>query len=198
MKDLRAAAISLAVFTVTLGLVYPAVMTVFARLAFPHQAEGSLVEDHGRIVGSELIEQPFDAPGYLWGRPSATAPFADNAMSSGATNFGPSSAALRDAVKRRIDALHRADPSNLAPVPIDLVTASASGLDPDISPAAAFDQAERIARARGLGEAMVRALIAAHIQPPQLAILGEARVNVLAVNRALDAKTGPPATAAVR
>ena len=197
-KDLRAAALSLLAFTVLLGVAYPAAMTGFARLAFPHQAEGSLIRDHGRIVGSELIGQPFDDPGYLWGRPSATTPYADDAMASAATNAGPLSPALREAVQQRIAALHAADPGNPAPVPVDLVTASASGLDPDISPAAAYYQAARIARARGLPEREVRAVIAAHLEGPQLGVLGEPRVNVLAVNRALDARTGPPSTAAVR
>lgn len=198
MKDLRAAALSLVAFTLLLGLAYPAVMTGFARLTFPHQAEGSLIRDHGRIVGSELIGQPFDDPGYLWGRPSATAPYADDALASAATNAGPRSPALRDAVRRRIAALQAADPGNTAPVPVDLVTASASGLDPDISPEAAYYQAARIARARSLPEREVRAIIAAHLEGPQLGVLGEARVHVVAVNRALDARTGPPRTAAVR
>ena len=198
MKDLRISAIALAVSTLLLGVAYPACTTVLAKLAFPHQAEGSLIVDHGRVVGSELIARPFSDPAYLWSRPSATTPYADDAMSSGASNAGPLSPALREAVQQRLDALHAADPGNAAAVPVDLVTSSASGLDPDLSPAAAYYQAGRIARARGVPEATVRAVIAAHVEPPQWGVLGDPRVDVAAVNRALDVRTGPPATTAVR
>ena len=198
MKDLRASVLALAVFTLLLGLAYPACMTAFGQFTFPRAADGSLVVEQGQIVGSELIGQPFTDPAYLWGRPSATAPTADNAMSSAATNAGPLAPALRDAVQQRIAALQAADPGNTAPVPIDLVTASASGLDPHVSPAAAYYQVPRIARARGLTEGAVRAVIGAHVEGPQLGVLGEPRVNVLAVNLALDRQTGPPRTAAVR
>lgn len=171
--------------TVLTGLAYPLVVTGAAQAIFPTQAHGSLVVRDGTPVGSTLIGQNFARPENFWGRPSATAPMPYNAAASGGSNQGPLNPALVDAVKGRIAALHGADPSNAAPVPVDLVTASASGLDPHISPAAAHYQVARVARARKLSEAQVQALVAQHTQAPLWGGLGEARVNVLALNLAL-------------
>ncbi len=146
-RELRPALMALLVFTVLTGLLYPLAVTVMARVIFPGQADGSLIGQNGRTVGSTLIGQPFDDPKYFWGRPSATTPFPYNAASSSGSNFGPTSKALREAVSKRIAALRAADPAATRPVPVDLVTASASGLDPHISPAAARYQARRVARA---------------------------------------------------
>jgi K+-transporting ATPase ATPase C chain len=169
------------------GIVYPVLVTGVARVLFPVQAAGSLIVDHGKTVGSRLIGQPFSSPGYFWSRPSATSPQPYNGLDSSGSNLGPLNPALAVAVRARIAALRAADPGNTAPVPVDLVTASASGLDPDISPAAAYYQADRIARARRLSPAVVRALIAAHATRPTWALLGPPRVNVLELNLALDA-----------
>ncbi|HLW47904.1 MAG TPA: potassium-transporting ATPase subunit KdpC [bacterium] len=171
---------------VLFGLIYPLAITGIARVLFPRQANGSLIIDGGRVVGSRLIGQPFSDPKYFWGRPSATSPYPYNAAASSGSNLGPTNAALLDAVKERIDDLRKADPGNSAPIPVDLVTASASGLDPDISPAAAFYQAARVARARRLPADTVTRLIREHVRGPQFGILGEPRVNVLELNRALD------------
>lgn len=179
-----AALVFLALLT---GLIYPVVITGLAQLLFPHQANGSLVMVNGKPAGSALIGQPFDDPKYFWSRPSATAPMPYNAASSSGSNLGPTNPALADGVKARIEALRKADPDNHAPVPVDLVTASGSGLDPDISPAAAEYQAPRIAKARHLDVATVRNLIATYTQQPEFGILGEPRVNVLFLNLALDA-----------
>lgn len=176
----------LLVFTVVLGLAYPAVITGIARAMFPSQAQGSLVRDGDRIVGSSLIGQPFDDPRYFWGRPSATAPVPYNATASAGSNLGPMNPGLRAAVEARVSALRNADPSHTAPIPGDLVTASGSGLDPHISPAAAYYQVARIARARSVPEAPVKGLVDAAIEPRTLGILGEPRVNVLRLNLALD------------
>jgi len=170
------------------GLLYPGVVTGIARAVFPHQAAGSLIVKDGKAVGSELIGQPFSDPKYFWGRLSATAPMPYNGAASVGSNYGPSNPALTDAARARIDALHAADPANQAPVPVDLVTASASGLDPHISPAAAQYQAARVARARGLPAERVQALVAANTQGPLLAVLGDPVVNVLKLNLALDAE----------
>ncbi|WP_371765798.1 potassium-transporting ATPase subunit KdpC [Massilia sp.] len=172
--------------TLLCGVLYPAAVTGIGRAALAHQAGGSLIEANGKPVGSTLIGQPFSAPGHFWGRPSATAPMADNAAGSGGSNQGPTNPALLDAVKARIDALKALDPGNRAPIPVDLVTASASGLDPEISVAAAEYQAARVAAARRLPVAQVRALIDRYRQDPALGFFGEARVNVLALNLALD------------
>ena len=174
--------------TLLCGVLYPAAVTGIGRAVFPHQAGGSLIEANGKAVGSTLIGQPFAQPGHFWGRPSATAPMADNAAGSGGSNQGPTNPALLDAVKARIDALKALAPGNHAPIPVDLVTASASGLDPEISVAAAEYQAARVAAARRLPVAQVRALIDRYRQDPALGFLGEARVNVLALNLALDGK----------
>ncbi|HEX8601503.1 MAG TPA: potassium-transporting ATPase subunit KdpC, partial [Pseudoduganella sp.] len=172
--------------TLLCGIVYPYVVTGFGKLAWSGQAAGSLVVHDGKAIGSMLIGQAFTSPGHFWGRPSATAPMPNNAAGSGGSNLGPSNPALVDAVKARIAALRQADPGNLAPVPVDLVTASASGLDPDISLAAARYQAGRVARARGLDPARVQALIDGQAARPLLGFLGEPKVNVLALNLALE------------
>lgn len=173
--------------TLLTGVAYPLAVTGLAQWLFPRQAAGSLALREGAAVGAELIGQPFTDPRYFWGRPSATAPMPYNGGASGGSNLGPSNPALTAAVAARIAALRAADPGNRAPVPVDLVTASASGLDPEISPAAAQYQLARVARARGLPREAVQALLAAHTQGRQLGVLGEPRVNVLALNLALDA-----------
>jgi K+-transporting ATPase ATPase C chain len=173
--------------TVLTGLAYPLVVTAVAHLAFPASATGSLVLRDGVRVGSALIGQSFSDPRYFWGRPSATTPQPYNGSASNASNLGPLNPALTEAVKERVAALRAADPGNSAPIPIDLVTSSASGLDPEISLAGATYQAGRVARARGLPEARVRALIATHAEGRLLGVLGEPRVNVLKLNLALDA-----------
>ncbi|WP_418129912.1 potassium-transporting ATPase subunit KdpC [Variovorax sp. 375MFSha3.1] len=172
------------------GLIYPMAVTGVAKAAFPDQAAGSLVVLDGTTVGSKLIGQNFSDPKHFWGRPSATAPQPYNASASGGSNQGPLNPALTDAVKARVEALRAADPDNVAPVPVDLVMASASGLDPDISPAAAQYQAARVARVRGMPLAQVQSLIDRNTQQPLLGFLGEPRVNVLALNIALDAASG--------
>ncbi|HUJ79847.1 MAG TPA: potassium-transporting ATPase subunit KdpC [Nitrospiria bacterium] len=183
---LRASILSLIVLTIITGLLYPLAVTGVARLLFPRQADGSLIIQNGKPVGSELIGQPFDDPKYFWGRPSATSPYPYNAASSSGSNLGPTNDALLSAVKDRVAALRAADPGNSAPVPVDLVTASGSGLDPHISPAAADYQVHRVAKIRGLDETKVRALVEAHTEGRQLGLLGEPRVNVLELDLALD------------
>jgi potassium-transporting ATPase KdpC subunit len=172
--------------TVVTGLVYPAVVTAVAQAAFSSQANGSLVEKNGKPVGSELIGQQFDAPSYFWGRLSATAPNPFNPQASGGSNLGPLNPALADEVKGRISALHDADPTNTAAIPVDLVTSSGSGLDPEISPAAAAYQIDRVAKARKLSHGDVDALVQRYTSGRQFGIFGEARVNVLKLNLALD------------
>ena len=185
-EQLRPAVMLLVLLTLLTGLAYPLGFTGLAQLLFPAQANGSLITQQDRVVGSTLIGQPFDDPRYFWGRLSATAPSAYNAAASSGSNLGPLSDALLDAVKARRDALRAADPTNRAPVPVDLVTASASGLDPHISPAAAQYQAPRVARVRGMPVVAVRALIDQYTAGRQFGILGEPRVRVLELNRALD------------
>jgi K+-transporting ATPase ATPase C chain len=184
----RPALVLFGALSVLCGVLYPAAVTGIGRIAFPHQAAGSLVEVGGKPAGSTLIGQSFTSPRYFWGRPSATAPMPDNAAGSSGSNLGPSNPALLDAIKARIDALKAADPDNRAPVPVDLVTASGSGLDPEISLAAAQYQANRIAAARKLPRQQVVDLIEAHRQDRRLGLFGEPRVNVLALNLALDGK----------
>jgi potassium-transporting ATPase KdpC subunit len=185
--QLRPALLMLVVLSVLTGLVYPLVVTGLAQVFFPHQANGSIVVQNGKPVGSALVGQPFDDPRYFWPRPSATTPFPYNAAASGGSNLGPTNPALLEAVRARIAALRTADPGNANPVPVDLVTASGSGLDPHISPAAALFQVKRVARVRGLPESAVRDLLLRHVEPRQFGILGEPRVNVLGLNLALDA-----------
>src|SRR5215468_5078650 len=168
LRELRPALLVLIALTGITGVAYPLLVTGLSQLLFPRQANGSLFEAAGRVAGSALIGQPFDDPGYFWSRPSATSKFPYDASASSGSNLGPSSDALRDALKARVAALRAADPANTAPVPIDLVTASASGLDPDISPAAARYQAARVARARGVPLEKVEALIAANTAGPGL------------------------------
>jgi K+-transporting ATPase ATPase C chain len=176
----------LVVLSVLTGVIYPCAVTGIARVAFPDASRGSLIVVDGKAVGSELIGQPFNGPGYFWSRPSATSPQPYNAASSSGSNQGPRNPALADAVKDRIKALRDADPDNKAPVPVDLVTASGSGLDPHISVAAANYQLSRVARARGVPDDKVRGLVAANTLPPTFGILGEPRVNVLRLNLELD------------
>jgi K+-transporting ATPase ATPase C chain len=183
---LSTAAAMTAVLTLSLGMGYPLLVTGVAHLLFPWQANGSLIVQGGRVVGSTLIGQPFHSQRYFWGRPSATTPYPDNAASSQGSNLAPTNAALLDAVNRRISQLRSSDPANHRPVPIDLVTSSGSGLDPDITPAAAYYQAARVARARGISVESVRRLIRDHIEERQFGLLGERRVNVLELNVTLD------------
>jgi K+-transporting ATPase ATPase C chain len=187
MKALiRPALMTLLIFTLLTGVIYPLVVTGVAQLVFPHQANGSLITANGQTVGSELIGQQFDDPRYFWGRLSATGPFPYNAAASSGSNLGPSNPALLDAVQARIADLKAADPTNTQLIPVDLVTASGSGLDPNISIAAALYQIPRVARLRGLSETAVRALVDQFTQGRQFGFLGEPRVNVLKLNLALD------------
>ena len=183
---LRPAVVLLALFTLLTGLVYPLLVTGIAQGLFPSQANGSLIVHEDKAVGSVLIGQPFDDPKYFWGRLSATAPFPYNAGSSSGSNIGPTNEALRNVIQSRIEALRAAAPDNPTPIPVDLVTASGSGLDPHLSPAAALYQTRRIARARGLDEATVRHLVEQHTESRQLDLFGEPRVNILRLNLALD------------
>jgi K+-transporting ATPase ATPase C chain len=187
MSAIRPALALLLLFTVLTGALYPAVVTAAAQLMFPSEANGSLIAKGGVVHGSRLIGQPFSSPGYVWSRPSATSPVPYNGASSSGSNQGPVNPALAEAVKQRIEALRAADPGNTAAVPVDLITASGRGLDPHISPAAALYQAERVARARALDPATVKRLVNEHTEERTLGLLGEARVNVLELNLALDA-----------
>jgi K+-transporting ATPase ATPase C chain len=186
LRQLRIALIFLGLFTVITGFVYPLVVTGLAQAIFHRQANGSLINENGKNIGSELIGQPFSDPRYFWGRLSATTPFPYNAASSSGSNYGPTNPALRDAIQARIEALKAVDPGNNEPIPVDLVTYSASGLDPDISIAAANYQVPRVARYRGLSEEQVYALVNRFTESRQFGILGEPRVNVLQLNLALD------------
>jgi len=184
--QLRPAIVLLALLTLITGLLYPLTVTALAQLLFPAQANGSLIVENGQPVGSSLIGQPFAEPAYFWGRLSATGPVPYNAAASSGSNLGPISAALIENAQARLDALHTADPANDAPVPVDLVTASGSGLDPHLSLAAVRYQAARVAQARGLEVAEVNRLIDAHTTGRTFGLLGEPRVNVLLLNLALD------------
>jgi len=190
-RQIRPALMMLLLFTLITGVIYPLVVTGIAQLIFPRQANGSIIFENGKPVGSELIGQQFDDPKYFWGRLSATGDFPYNAFNaetltgSSGSNYGPMNPALFQAAQARIDALREADPDNTAPIPVDLVTASGSGLDPDISLAAAYYQVHRIAQARGLPVAVVKGLVDRHTQGRQIFILGEPRVNVLELNLAL-------------
>ena len=189
-SQFRPALVLLLALTLLCGGVYPLLVTGAGKLVFPAQAAGSLIAEGGKLRGSSLIGQPFSSPRYFWGRPSATAPMPYNAAGSSGSNLGPLNPALVEAVKGRIDALNAADPAadpaNKAPVPVDLVTASASGLDPEISPAAILYQLGRVARARGVAPASLQELVGRHTRQPLLGVFGEARVNVLELNLALD------------
>ena len=186
----RPAIVCFAVLTLLTGIAYPRVVTGIGQAVFPEQAAGSLIVRNGKPIGSALIGQQFNDPKYLWGRPSATSPLPYNASGSGGSNLGPLNPELTDAVKARIEALRAADPGNTAPVPVDLVTASGSGLDPHISATSAQFQAARIAKARQLPLQAVQQLIATHTEGRLFGLLGEPRVNVLQLNLALD-DTGP-------
>ena len=187
LKELKPAFLMLVTLTLLTGLLYPLVVTGISQVVFPHRANGSLIERDGKAVGSELIGQPFSGPKYFWSRPSATSPYPYNAAASSGSNQGPTNPALTEAVAARIKALRDADPDNKAAVPVDLVTASASGLDPHISLAAADYQVNRVARARNADPSKVRALVAQYTDRRQLGFLGEPGVNVLELNLALDA-----------
>jgi potassium-transporting ATPase KdpC subunit len=186
-KELRPAITSFLLLTLLTGIAYPLLVTGISQLTMPAKANGSLIMQDGKPVGSSLIGQSFSDPKYFWSRPSATSLMPNNASSSGGSNLGPTNPALMDAVKARVQALHDADPGNLQPVPVELVTASASGLDPHISPAAAEFQLARVARLRILKPYAVRKLVAEHTEGRQFGIFGESRVNVLELNLALDA-----------
>jgi potassium-transporting ATPase KdpC subunit len=185
--QLRMSFIFMGIFTVLTGFLYPGLVTLLGQTLFPYQATGSLIQLNGKTVGSELIGQPFDDPRYFWSRPSATSPAGYNAAASGGSNLGPTNQVLIDAVKGRVDTLRKADPDNQAPVPMDLVTTSGSGLDPHISPAAAEYQATRVAKTRHLELSQVEALIAQNTQGRWLGFIGDPGVNVLKLNLALDA-----------
>ena len=196
-SQLRPALVSLLLLTLLTGVAYPLLVTGLAQVVFPQQANGSLIVRDGQVVGSSLIGQSFDDPKYFWGRLSATGtvPYnsfnAENLTASSGSNYGPLNPALMEMVQARIDALKAADPTNTQPIPVDLVTVSASGLDPHISPAAALYQLDRVARARGLDPAIVKQLIDQHTQRRDLGLLGEPRVNVLELNLALDGLSTP-------
>jgi K+-transporting ATPase KdpC subunit len=189
----RPAVVLFGLLTLVTGVLYPLLVTELAQVVFPHQANGSVLIWDGQAVGSELIGQPFDRPEYFWGRPSATASIPYNAFDamhltgSSGSNLGPLSSRLQQSVRERVERLHAADPTNLAPIPVDLVTASGSGLDPHISVAAAHYQVPRVAQARGIDAKVVRALVDQYTEGRQLGLLGERRVNVLKLNLALDA-----------
>ena len=186
MKQLRIAVLSTLATTALFGLAYPLGLTTLSHLLYARQAGGSLIERSGAVVGSHLIGQPFDDPAYFWSRPSATSPVPYNAAASSGSNQGPLNPDLLKAVKARVEALRKADPENTEPVPVDLVTASASGLDPHITPAAALYQLGRVARARGLPELTVTELIRKHTEGRFLGVIGEPGVNVLELNLDLD------------
>ena len=188
IREIRQALVVFALLTVVTGVLYPGLVTLVARFAFPDKADGSAVIQDGRIVGSELLGQSFSDPRYFWGRPSATGPQPNNGGASSGSNLAATNPALIEAVVNRVKALRDADPNNQFPVPVDLVTASASGLDPHVSPAAADYQVARVARLRGIPEDEVRALVAQFTEGRTFGILGEPRVNVLRVNLALDAR----------
>ena len=189
-KQIRPALVVFGLLTILTGVIYPLAITAIAQMFFRSQAKGSLIEKDGKVVGSSLIGQPFDSPRYFWARPSATGPAPYNAASSTGSNLGPTNPALLDAIKGRVQAVRQAHPDQAGPVPADLVTASASGLDPHISPAAAEYQVSRVAQGRGLLPDAVRRLVADHTEGRTLGLLGEPRVNVLELNLALDEADG--------
>jgi K+-transporting ATPase ATPase C chain len=186
LRQFANAALMLVLLTVLTGLLYPLAVTGVALVVFPHQARGSLIKEGDKVVGSALIGQSFDDPKYFWGRLSGTGPFPYNSAASSGSNLGPLNPALKDAAQARVDALKKADPELKGPIPVDLITASGSGLDPDISPAAAAVQIRRVAKARGVSEESIKELVARHTQERQFRVLGEPRVNVLELNLDLD------------
>jgi potassium-transporting ATPase KdpC subunit len=186
-RELRTAGVLFLLLTLLTGVVYPATVTLFGRLLFADQASGSVLERNGTAIGSALLGQSFSSAGYFWSRPSATAAQPYNGAASGGSNLGPTNVALMDAVRARVAALRAADPGNTRPVPVDLVTASASGLDPHISPAAADYQIARVARARGMTADELRPLVEGATEARTFGLLGEPRVNVVRLNLALDA-----------
>jgi potassium-transporting ATPase KdpC subunit len=191
-KSLRTALLSILLFSVLTGVVYPLLVTALAQFIFPARANGSMLVRDGKLVGSELVGQPFASPAYFWSRPSATSPFAYNAGASSGSNYGPLNPALLDAAKKRVQDLRAADSLNSQSVPVDLATASGSGLDPHISVAAALYQLPRVARARNLSSEKVRSLVDGSTEQRQFGFLGEPRVNVLKLNLALDEVTSTP------
>jgi K+-transporting ATPase ATPase C chain len=186
LAQLRTSLLTLLVMTLLTGVAYPLAITGIAQVVFPGKASGSLIQRDGETVGSPLIGQPFDDPKYFWSRPSATGPMPYNAASSSGSNLAVSNPAQQDAIKARVAKLRESDPGNTTPIPIDLITASGSGLDPHISPAAAAYQTARVARVRELPVEQVQTIIAQHTEPRQFGVLGEPRVNVLELNLALD------------
>ena len=191
LKQLRTSMIAIVLFTVLTGVFYPFLVTGIAQLVFPERANGSLIHKDGKLLGSELIGQPFSDPKYFWSRPSATGPFAYNAGASSGSNYGPINQSYLDGVQKRIQDLRTADPQNSKPIPVDLVTASGSGLDPHISVAAALYQLPRVSRVRGLNQDKLRSLVVQFTEGKQLGFLGEPRVNVLKLNLALDVMQSP-------
>jgi len=185
-SQFRPAIVSIGIFTILTGVLYPLIITGIAQVIFPHQANGSLIVQNGQAIGSDLIGQSFDDPRYFWGRLSATAPFAYNGAASTGSNLGPTNQALIEEVEARIAAVKAADPTNNSPIPVDLVTSSGSGLDPNISVAAALYQVPRVARERGMSEEALRSLVNQYTEKRQFGLLGEPRVNVLELNLALD------------
>lgn len=186
-STIRPALVLFGALTLVCGLLYPLAVTGLGQILYPHQAAGSMLERDGKVVGSRLIGQSFTSPKYFWGRPSATAPMANNGAGSSGSNLGPTNPAQIEAVKSRVEALKAADPTNTRPIPVDLVTASASGLDPEISVAAARYQSGRVAAARGISVARIDKLVEQHSELQLVGVVGESRVNVLALNLALDA-----------
>jgi potassium-transporting ATPase KdpC subunit len=185
-RQLRSALVLLGVMILLTGIIYPSFVTLIAQIVFPHQANGSLIAGEGKILGSELIGQQFDQEGYFWGRPSATQPSPYNGSASSSSNYGPSNEELLGNIQKRIEALKRSDPGNTMSIPVDLVTYSASGLDPHISQAAALYQVPRVARQRHVSEEMLQEMVNRFTEGRQLGVLGEPRVNVLRLNLALD------------
>ena len=191
LKQLRTSMIAIVLFTMLTGVFYPFLVTGIAQLVFPERANGSLIHKDGKLLGSELIGQPFSDPKYFWSRPSATGPFAYNAGASSGSNYGPINQSYLDGVQKRIQDLRTADPQNYKPIPVDLVTASGSGLDPHISVAAALYQLPRVSRIRDVNQDKLRSLVVQFTEGKQLGFLGEPRVNVLKLNLALDVMQSP-------
>ena len=191
LKHLRTSIIAIVLFTVLTGVLYPFLITGIAQLVFPSKANGSLLKNNGKVFGSELIGQSFSDPKYFWSRPSATGPFAYNAGASSGSNYGPINQSYLDGVQKRIQDLRTADPQNSKPIPVDLVTASGSGLDPHISVAAALYQLPRVSRIRDVNQDKLRSLVVQFTEGKQLGFLGEPRVNVLKLNLALDVMQSP-------